>query len=90
VKTVPKEELHACLLLLYSNLEDRNADVRKNAADATPGFMIHLGYGPMSAACEKLKVICFIYGLVYFIFEKKNSYEVPNFLFVLNISGRIS
>ncbi|XP_026677349.1 protein mini spindles, partial [Diaphorina citri] len=55
VKTVPKEELHACLLLLYSNLEDRNADVRKNAADATPGFMIHLGYGPMSAACEKLK-----------------------------------
>ncbi|KAL1459608.1 hypothetical protein WDU94_011572 [Cyamophila willieti] len=55
VKTVPKEELHACLLLLYSNIEDRNADVRKNAADAVPGFMIHLGYGPMSSACEKLK-----------------------------------
>uniref|UniRef100_A0A8D8W5H1 Cytoskeleton-associated protein 5 n=1 Tax=Cacopsylla melanoneura TaxID=428564 RepID=A0A8D8W5H1_9HEMI len=55
VKTVPKEELHACLLLLYSNLEDRNADVRKNAADAAAGFMIHLGYGPMSSACEKLK-----------------------------------
>lgn len=55
LKSAPKEELHACLMLLYNNLEDRNAEVRKNAADAVPSFMIHLGYGPMSAACEKLK-----------------------------------
>jgi cytoskeleton-associated protein 5 len=56
VKTVPKEEMVACIPSLLSNLEDRNADVRKNAADAVLGVMIHTGYGPLSNACDKLKV----------------------------------
>lgn len=55
-KSFPKEELTACISSLYSNLEDRNADVRKNASDAVLGIMMHIGFGPMSSACEKLKV----------------------------------
>ncbi|XP_039295323.1 protein mini spindles-like [Nilaparvata lugens] len=55
MKTVPKEELLVCLPVLYANLEDRNADVRKNASEALVGFMYHLGYSPMMSACEKLK-----------------------------------
>lgn len=43
LKTIPKEELIACVPHLYSNLEDRNADVRKNASEAVLGIMIHLG-----------------------------------------------
>lgn len=42
-KAIPKEELVACVPHLYSNLEDRNADVRKNAGEAVLGIMIHLG-----------------------------------------------
>ncbi|RZF35257.1 hypothetical protein LSTR_LSTR012476 [Laodelphax striatellus] len=55
LKTVPKEELLVCLPVLFANLEDRNADVRKNASEALVGFMYHLGYSPMMSACEKLK-----------------------------------
>lgn len=47
----------ACISHLYSNLEDRNSDVRKSANEAVHGFMIHLGYQAMMNACEKLKVI---------------------------------
>lgn len=54
-KSFPKEELTACISSLYSNLEDRNADVRKNASDAVLGIMMHVGFSPMASACEKLK-----------------------------------
>ncbi|XP_015113427.1 protein mini spindles isoform X2 [Diachasma alloeum] len=55
VKQIPKEELMACLPHLYSNLEDRNSDVRKNAQEAVLGFMIHLSYDGMVRQTEKLK-----------------------------------
>nr|XP_024218942.1 protein mini spindles [Halyomorpha halys] len=54
-KTIQKEELMACLPTLYSNLEDRNADVRKNACEAVLGFMLHLGFTNMIRACENIK-----------------------------------
>lgn len=53
---MPKEELLICIPHLYANLEDRNADVRKNAQDAVLGIMIHLGYDSMAKQVEKLKV----------------------------------
>lgn len=56
MKSVPKEELVICIPHLYSNLEDRNADVRKNAQEAVLGFMIHLSYESMVKQTEKLKV----------------------------------
>lgn len=40
---------------MYTNLEDRNADVRKNAQEAILGVMIHLGYETMVKQTEKLK-----------------------------------
>lgn len=43
VKSISKDELLAALPHLYSNICDRNADVRKNANDAIYGFMLHLG-----------------------------------------------
>ncbi|XP_063985359.1 protein mini spindles isoform X2 [Diachasmimorpha longicaudata] len=55
VKQIPKEELMVCLPHLYSNLEDRNSDVRKNAQEAVLGFMIHLSYDGMVRQTEKLK-----------------------------------
>ncbi|XP_011314716.1 cytoskeleton-associated protein 5 isoform X2 [Fopius arisanus] len=55
VKQISKEELMACLPHLYSNLEDRNSDVRKNAQEAVLGFMIHLSYDGMVRQTEKLK-----------------------------------
>ncbi|XP_076386663.1 msps cytoskeleton-associated protein 5 isoform X2 [Megachile rotundata] len=55
VKQVPKEELLVCLPHLYSNLEDRNSDVRKFAQEAVLGFMIHLSYEMMARNTEKLK-----------------------------------
>lgn len=55
VKQISKEELLACLPHLYSNLEDRNSDVRKNAQEAVLGFMIHLSYEGMARQTEKLK-----------------------------------
>ncbi|XP_072383442.1 protein mini spindles [Diabrotica undecimpunctata] len=54
-KQIPKEELVVCIPHLYSNLEDRNADVRKNAQEAILGIMIHLGYENMVKQTEKLK-----------------------------------
>lgn len=56
MKSVPKEELIVCVPYLYSNLEDRNADVRKNAQEAVLGIMWHLGYETMLKQTEKLKV----------------------------------
>lgn len=43
VKSISKDELLSCLPYLYSNICDRNADVRKNSNEAVYGFMIHLG-----------------------------------------------
>lgn len=51
-----KQELVICVPILFNNLEDRNADVRKNAQEAVLGFMIHLGYDGMVKHTEKLKV----------------------------------
>ena len=65
-KTIQKEELTACLPTLYSNLEDRNADVRKNACEAVLGFMLHVGFTNMSRACENIKVSYFFYYLLKF------------------------
>ncbi|KAF5301408.1 hypothetical protein FQA39_LY02137 [Lamprigera yunnana] len=55
IKSVPREELMACVPHLYTNLEDRNADVRKNAQEAVLGLMIHLSYETMNKQTEKLK-----------------------------------
>ena len=55
-KSIPKDELLICLPHLYANVEDRNADVRKNAQEAVLSFMFHLGYESMAKATEKLKV----------------------------------
>lgn len=57
-KSINKEELIACLPHLYSNIADRNADVRKNANDCVLGFMIHLGYDAMMKVMEKQKQSC--------------------------------
>ena len=54
-KQISKEELMACVPHLYSNLEDRNSDVRKNAQEAVLGFMIHMSYEGMARQTEKLK-----------------------------------
>lgn len=42
-KTIPKDEILACLPYLYANICDRNADVRKNANEAVLGCMLHIG-----------------------------------------------
>ena len=54
-KSIPKDELLICLPHLFANVEDRNADVRKNAQEAILPFMMHLGYVTMGKATEKLK-----------------------------------
>ncbi|GLG98562.1 Protein mini spindles [Gryllus bimaculatus] len=54
-KSIPKEELLLCLPHLYANLEDRNADVRKNAQECILPFMLHLNYTTMAKATEKMK-----------------------------------
>lgn len=43
---------------LFASLEDRNADVRKKATDALPGFMMHLSYEKTVKLAGKLKVSC--------------------------------
>lgn len=58
-----------CIPHLYSNLEDRNADVRKNAQEAVLGFMIHLSYESMVKQTEKLKVNSAHLKVVDFIFK---------------------
>lgn len=54
-KTINKDELIACLPHLYSNICDRNADVRKNANECVLGIMMHLGYDAMMKAMDKQK-----------------------------------
>lgn len=55
LKSIPKDELLLCIPYLYTNVEDRNADVRKNAQEAVLGFMIHLSFEGMVKQTEKLK-----------------------------------
>ncbi|XP_046394021.1 protein mini spindles [Ischnura elegans] len=55
VKSLPKEELAGCLPILYACVEDRNADVRKNAQEAILPFMMHVGYDSMARNAGKLK-----------------------------------
>jgi cytoskeleton-associated protein 5 len=59
-KSIPKDELLICLPHLYANVEDRSADVRKNAQEAILPFMMHLGYVTMAKATEKLKVSFYV------------------------------
>lgn len=66
VKQISKEELMACIPHLYANLEDRNAEVRKNAQEAVLGIMIHLSYESMAKQTEKLKVRLHIIRLELF------------------------
>lgn len=54
-KSIPKDEIIACLPYLYANILDRNADVRKNANDAVFGCMLHIGYEAMFKAMETQK-----------------------------------
>ncbi|CAH1965388.1 unnamed protein product [Acanthoscelides obtectus] len=54
-RTVPKEEIVSLVPYLYNNLEDRNAEVRKNVQEAILGVMMHLGYESMLKQTEKLK-----------------------------------
>jgi cytoskeleton-associated protein 5 len=54
-KVLNKDDLTACVPHLLAAIEDRTADVRKAAQDATLGFMIHLGYESMSRHASKLK-----------------------------------
>lgn len=54
-KSISKDELLSIMPHLYTNIIDRNADVRKNANDAVLGMMIHLGYDSMFKAVEKQK-----------------------------------
>ena len=56
-KSVAKEELTACLSVLYTSLEDRSADVRKAAQEAILGFMKHLGFQAMNKFTEKLSPV---------------------------------
>nr|CAD7194945.1 unnamed protein product [Timema douglasi] len=55
-KSIPKDELVSCLPYLYSNMEDRNPDVRKMAQEAVLGFMMHLGLEAMLRATDKLSL----------------------------------
>lgn len=54
-KSIPKDEILACLPYLYANICDRNVDVRKNANEAVLGCMLHVGYEPMVKAMETQK-----------------------------------
>ena len=56
-KGVAKEELTACMSVLFSALEDRSADVRKAAQEAILGFMKHLGFPAMAKATDKLSPV---------------------------------
>jgi len=47
----------ACLPYLFGALEDRAAEVRKAAQEATLPFMIHLGYETMAKNAGKLKPV---------------------------------
>ena len=56
-KSVSKEELTACLPVLFSAMEDRSGDVRKASQEAVLGFMKHLGWPAMNKATEKLSAV---------------------------------
>ncbi|XP_059481984.1 protein mini spindles isoform X2 [Neocloeon triangulifer] len=53
-KKISKEDLIATLPHLMAAVEDRNADVRKNAQDAVLPIMIHVGFEPMARQSQKL------------------------------------
>ena len=50
-----KDDVAACVPHLFAAIEDRTADVRKAAQDATLGFMIQLGYDNLARQTGKLK-----------------------------------
>lgn len=54
-KSIPKDELLACLPFLYANILDRSVEVRKNANEAVLACMLHVGYEPMFKALEHQK-----------------------------------
>ena len=54
-KTLNKDDVAACIPHLFAALEDRTAEVRKAAQDATLGFMIHTGYECLARNAGKLK-----------------------------------
>lgn len=56
-KSLPKEELIACLVTLYADVEARSADVRKPAQDCIFPIMKHTGFEPMRRATEKLSPV---------------------------------
>ncbi|KFM68160.1 Cytoskeleton-associated protein 5, partial [Stegodyphus mimosarum] len=55
VTSLPAADLNLCLPVLYTCLEDRNADVRKKASECILPFMMHVGYESMARATTKLK-----------------------------------
>ena len=57
VKTLNKDDMSACLPHLFAALEDRTAEVRKAAQEATLPFMIHLGYETLARNAGKLKPV---------------------------------
>ena len=56
-KQVSKEDLTACLSVLFASVEDRSGDVRKAGQEAILGFMKHLGFESMRKAMEKLSAV---------------------------------
>lgn len=54
-KVLNKDDVNACIPHLFAAIEDRTADVRKAAQDATLGFMIQLGYESLARHASKLK-----------------------------------
>lgn len=54
-KSIPKDEILACLPFLYANIMDRGVEVRKNANEAVLACMLHVGYEPMFKALEHQK-----------------------------------
>jgi len=56
-KGLPKDELVACLAILYASIEDRSADVRKPANEVILPLMKHVGFEPMRKASEKLSAV---------------------------------
>ncbi|CAG0924320.1 unnamed protein product, partial [Notodromas monacha] len=55
VKGLAKDDVNACLPYLFSCLEDRNPDVRKNAQEVFFNFMLQVGVDGMNRAASKVK-----------------------------------
>ena len=49
-------DLQESIPALFGCLEDRNAEVRKNAQAVLPLVMAHTGFEPMAKAANKLEV----------------------------------